>query len=268
MSETKRYFLGLAYDGTDFAGWQIQPDEHGSTVQATVEDKLSQLFANQVIRIHSSGRTDAGVHALEQTITFNPPERPLIPLPDLQRALNHMLPDSIRIRFAKEVSGDFHARYSTVGKAYTYVINRGCPNPFTSRYSWHLPRCTDLDGIRAAAEHLTGEHDFSAFTVNRKDIDDATRTIHRIDILEDEDILCLTFVGSGFLYKMVRSLVGALALAGTGELSGDEMSSLLAEKDRSKAPKTAPANGLFLVKVFYDEPTLHSFHLEEMPYRQ
>ena len=260
--EIKRIFLEVAYDGTEFSGWQIQPDK--PSVQERIEQKLSELYVNQMIRIHASGRTDSGVHAMAQAVTFDPPDYPQIPPENLKKALNNGLPDSISIRTAKfAATPDFHARYSAVGKAYTYVINRGEALPFNLRNSWHLPDCTDICEIRKAAEVLTGEHDFSSFTTSRKDIDNAVRTIYRIDILEEEDNLYLTFVGSGFLYKMVRSLVGAMVMVGNGKLKPANIAELLEYKDRSRAPKSAPPNGLFLMKVFYDDKSRKEWKLDQ-----
>ena len=224
-----RIFFKVAYDGTDYAGWQIQPDN--ISIQQLIEQRLEQLYVNQPVRIHSSGRTDAGVHAVGQTCTFDPPEAPHIPPENLQVALNNSLPQSIRIKGAKFAdSPDFHARYSAKGKAYTYLINRGELTPFNARYSWYLPVCTNLEYMRECAEILTGEHDFSAFTTSLKDIDNAVRTIYRVDLQEFGDFLSITFVGSGFLYKMVRNLVGMLVLAGEGEVDAKFAENLLKEK--------------------------------------
>jgi len=263
--EKKRIFFEVAYDGTDFAGWQIQPDK--MSVQQRIEDRLSQLYVNQPIRIHASGRTDSGVHAMAQAVTFDTPDYPLIPPANLQVALNNSLPDSISIRTAKFAeTADFHARYSAIGKVYTYLINRGEQLPVNARYSWHLPNCRDICEIRKAADILTGEHDFSSFTTSRKNIDNAVRTIYRIEIDEFGEFLCLSFVGSGFLYKMVRSLVGALVEVGSKELKSANIAEILEAKERAKAPKSAPANGLFLMKVFYEGDSLHNWKLEKLPF--
>ena len=254
----KRIFFEVAYDGTDFSGWQVQPDR--ISVQETIEKHLAEIYVNQPVRIHASGRTDAGVHAMGQTVTFDPPDRPEIPPENLMNALNNSLPDSITVRVAEFApSPDFHARYSAVGKAYTYFLNTAEKTPFNSRYSWHQPACTDICGIRKAADILTGTHDFSSFTTSRKDIDNAVRTLYRIDIDTCGDYLCLTFVGSGFLYKMIRGLTGALVLVGSGRLAVSDVADILKAEDRAKAPKGAPPNGLFLMKVFYDDEKLKSY---------
>ncbi|OGV55001.1 MAG: tRNA pseudouridine(38-40) synthase TruA [Lentisphaerae bacterium GWF2_50_93] len=259
-----RWFMEVAYDGTDYLGWQIQPD--GLTVQEVLEEKLGMIYANQLIRTESSGRTDAGVHALGQAVTFSAPCRPIVQDWKLYKALNRMLPQSIRIREAREVEEKFHARFSAAGKAYTYVINRGLPNPFSDRWSWNMGDFTDLCELRKSCDRLVGVHDFSSFTVDRKEIDDAVRTIFRIEIHEFGDLVCLTFVGDGFLYKMIRSLMGTLAFAGTGKIKADEVEEILQSRKRAAAHDTAPAQGLFLMKVFYDEESMKKFKLEKPPF--
>ena len=253
-----RIFFEVAYDGTDFAGWQIQPDK--MSVQQRIENRLSELYVNQPIRIHASGRTDAGVHAMAQAVTFDPPAHPEIPPKNLQTALNNSLPDSIIIRSTKFTdTPDFHARYSAVGKAYTYIINRGEALPFNLRNSWHLPDCRNICELRKAADIVTGTHDFSSFTNARKKIENAVRTIYRVDVEEEGDLLFLTFIGSGFLYKMVRTLVGAMVMVGSNQLEPAKIAKFLAAKDRSQLPRSAPPNGLFLMKVFYDKESLENW---------
>ncbi len=260
----KRIFFEVAYDGTDFAGWQVQPDR--ISIQQRIEERLAELYVNQPVRIHASGRTDSGVHAMGQAVTFDPPAKPQIPPKNLKLALNNSLPSSIVIRDARFApESDFHARYSAIGKAYTYVINRGENLPFNSRYSWHLPDCRDICELRKSASIFTGTHDFSSFTTSRNKIDNAERTIYRIDIDEFDNYLCLTFVGSGFLYKMVRGLTGALVTAGSGQIKSADFAGILKAKERAKAPKSAPPNGLFLMKVFYNETSIEEYKLEAVP---
>jgi tRNA pseudouridine38-40 synthase len=262
--KTIRWFMELSYDGTDFAGWQVQPN--AIAVQQVLDDKLSVIYANQIIRTESSGRTDAGVHALCQTVTFTAPERPIVQDWKLLKALNRMLPSTIRIREVREVEEKFHARFSTVGKAYTYVINRGTPSPFTDRWAWNMNDFTELCEVRKAVTYLVGEHDFSSFTVDRSAINDAVRKIFRIEIQEFGDFVCLTFVGEGFLYKMVRSLIGTLFFVGTGRITAEDVRRILESRNRISGYDTAPANGLFLVKVFYDEKSMNDFKLEKPPF--
>ncbi|MBQ9502042.1 MAG: tRNA pseudouridine(38-40) synthase TruA, partial [Lentisphaeria bacterium] len=161
---------------------------------------------------------------------------------------------------------EFHARYDTAGKAYTYVLNLGPESPFTGRYSWKPIHVMDVDKIRAAAQRLTGKHDYSSFVVERANIDDAVRTIFRIDVQEFGQFCCLTFVGDGFLYKMIRCLMGTLEAAGSGKLSPDDVTEILEAKDRSRAPETAPPRGLFLMKVFYDPSERDAYRLPGLPF--
>ncbi|MBN1864314.1 MAG: tRNA pseudouridine(38-40) synthase TruA [Victivallales bacterium] len=261
-----RMYLEVSYDGSDYGGWQRQPDVR--TVQEEIERRLSELYVNQPVVIHSSGRTDAGVHAVAQPVTFDVPEYPGIPPENLLQALNNSLPDSIRINcVGLAPSDDFHARFSAVGKAYCYIINRGDKTPFNSRYSWHVPGCIDDDAVRRGAGHLVGEHDFAAFTNSRKDDDGGTvRRIFRIDVREFGYYLAMTFVGGGFLYKMVRNMAGVLALVGSGTHKPEDVLGFLKCADRSELPKPAPARGLFLMKAFYSEEDLAGFQLNHLPF--
>lgn len=260
-----RIFFKVAYDGTDYAGWQIQPDN--VSIQELIENRLEQLYVNQPIRIHASGRTDSGVHSVGQTCTFDAPDAPHIPPENLQVALNNSLPEAIRIKEAKFTeTPDFHARYSAKGKAYTYIINKGEITPFNARYSWHLPNCKNMDEMGRCADLLTGEHDFSAFTTSRKNIEDAVRTIYRIEFKDFGNFSAITFIGSGFLYKMVRNIVGMLVSAGQGEIDAAFAEKLLKGRTRSEGPKAAPPNGLFLMQVFYDDDAWKSFDIEKLPF--
>jgi len=259
-----RIFFKVAYDGTDFSGWQVQPGR--LTVQGEIERVLAQLFVNQPIRIHSSGRTDAGVHAMGQSVTCDLPDAPVIPPVNIKKALNHSLPCSIRILECRFVDDDFHARFSAVGKSYSYIINRNLETPFTARYSWHQPLLRDLSSMTEACGVLTGTHDFAAFTTSRKDMDDTIRTIYKIDVEESGDFLSISFTGSGFLYKMVRNLTGLLVLIGQGLYSKDSVESILLSKTRSAAPKGAPPHGLFLMDVYYGKAELEDFKFDLLPF--
>jgi len=265
MGNPAKIRLTVAYDGTAYAGWQVQPEDHGPTIQGLIEDRLAQLYANQPMRLHGSGRTDAGVHALGQVAHFRPPERPLIPVAELPRILNGMLPGDIRIRAALPAPDDFHARYGAAGKAYAYVLHRGGADPFAERWSWRQPECTEVAAMRQAARRLTGRHDFSSFTVSRADIGDAERHLRSIAVRTFGDRLCLCFVGDGFLYKMVRSLTAALVEVGRGRLAPADVAQILSARDRAAAPATAPALGLFLVAVFYSPGEMAAFRLRHPP---
>ena len=262
----KRYLLEIAYDGGNYSGWQIQP--HCLAVQQVIQEHLTKMYDKQPIHLIGSSRTDAGVHAQNFAASFLAPEQPAIPKERLFKALNRRLPKDIKIHTITEVPLEFHARYDTCGKAYTYVLNLGEDSPFVGRYAWKPWRQMDVELIKLAAARLVGTHDYSSFVVERKEIEDAVRTIYRIDVQTIGNFCCITFVGNGFLYKMIRCLMGTLEAAGSGKLSPDAVSRILQAKDRSCAPETAPPNGLFLMKVFYNEADRENFRLTGLPFLQ
>ena len=242
--------MELSFDGTAYHGWQRQPN--GITVQQVIEEKLYRLFGErELIRIQGSSRTDAGVHALGMVCSFSAPPSPYIPDWKLKKAMNRLLPDDIRIRSAEVVNDGFNARFDALAKSYVYVVNTGDINPFGGRYSWHMEDMTEIDALREAVKHVEGRHDFSTFTVERGKIDDPVRTILRTEILTFGPLVCMYFLGTGFLYKMVRSMVGALMFVGRGRMTPDEFRGILLACDRAKCKDTAPARGLFLKQVFY-----------------
>lgn len=238
-----------AYDGTDFDGWQRQPG--GEAVQNYLERALSQIF-DQPIQLQGSGRTDAGVHARGQCFHFDAdwahaPEK-------LIRALHSILPTSLKIHSVKQVSEDFHARFSVTGKRYLYRYYLGRADPIDDRYVWacrDLP--LDVEAMQAAADILVGTHDFSAYSASHgKDSDPNTvKTVTRLQIKQSGKHLRLDAEGSGFLYRMVRSFAGALHSVGRGQLSPADIGEILASRQRTHRIVTAPAKGLFLDKVFY-----------------
>ncbi|MCQ2378148.1 MAG: tRNA pseudouridine(38-40) synthase TruA [Victivallaceae bacterium] len=260
----KRYRVVIAYDGTAYSGWQIQ--KHSLAIQEVIQKKLTNLYDRQEIHLVGCSRTDRGVHAQGFVASFLVPERPDIPPEKLMKAVNHQMPPEIKIRAIEEAPLDFNARFDTLGKAYTYVINNGPESPFLDRYAWHPIHRMDPEKIRAAAAMLTGTHDFSSFVVERREIDDAVRTIYRIEVQEFFPLIAVTFVGNGFLYKMIRCLMGTLEWAGAGKLSPADVKKILEAKNRLAAPETAPPNGLFLMRVFYDEASLQNFHLTQLPF--
>ncbi len=261
---SRRFLLEIAYDGTGYSGWQIQP--HCIAVQQRVQEALSRLYADLPIHLIGSSRTDAGVHAQGFAASYLVPTRPDIPADRVMRAVNRLLPIDIKLRSIREVPLEFHARYDALGKAYTYVLNLGDASPFTDRYTWRPKHRLDINQLRAATGVLIGTHDYSSFVVERSEIDDAVRTIYRIEVQEFGSFCCVTFVGNGFLYKMIRCLMGTLEAVGAGKLSVEQVRRILEAKNRSDAPETAPPNGLFLMKVFYDIKELNAFHLEGLPF--
>lgn len=259
----RNFRMELSFDGSGFHGWQIQPN--GISVQELVQGKISTLFGNYPVKLHGSSRTDAGVHALGFAASFKAPESPYIPDWKIKRALNKLLPRDVRILDVNYADDDFHARFSALAKAYTYVINTGDESPFSAKWSWHVPGCRNIENIKKAASFLPGTHDFSAFTVSRSEIDDPVRTIYRIDTESFGNFICITFLGDGFLYKMVRSIMGSLLKAGTEMLPPESLKELLDSKNRSLGAPTAPPHGLFLVKVFYKKEW-KDFHIEKPPF--
>lgn len=254
--------LVLAYDGTDFSGWQIQPGTE--TVQETLAKAIGRLTGENVLP-QGSGRTDAGVHALAQVASFIT-DSP-IPPENLTRALNDILPSSVRVLSACEMPAGFHARKSALAKTYRYRIFRAdvCP-PFLARYVWHYPYPLNEDAMRDAAGTVLGEHDFTSFAAvdperisPERNGNDArnnvaknnVRTIFSSTWQREGDELIYTVRGRGFLHHMVRNLVGTFLLVGRGVLSAEDIVRILQAQDRSRAGATAPASGLFLVNVEY-----------------
>ncbi len=249
-NRNRTFKLVLSYDGTAYHGWQRQPN--GITVQEVLEEKLSRLFGDIPIRVQGSSRTDSGVHALALCASFRAPESPYIPDWKVCKALNRLLPDDIRIRSAEVVPETFNARFSAKAKSYVYMVNTGDNNPFTSRYTWHMDDMTNLDELRKAIQVFIGEHDFTTFAVEAAKYDNPVRHILDARIVTFGPLVGFYFLGTGFLYKMVRSMAGALMFAGRGKLKAEDIREMLEAKNRLCCKDTAPARGLFLKKVFYE----------------
>ena len=245
--------LTLAYDGTDFSGWQVQP--RAATVQGTLASAIGRLTGENVLP-QGSGRTDAGVHALAQVATFATASS--VPTENFLKALNDLLPASIRILEVAEVPGEFHARKSAKAKTYRYRIFRpAICSPFLARYVWHFPYPLAEEAMAEAAGQVAGEHDFTSFAAvdpeRGKENGEASnvRTIFSSAIGREGDELVYTVRGSGFLHHMVRNLVGTFILVGKGTLEPRDLTRILSARDRSAAAATAPASGLVLVNVEY-----------------
>lgn len=236
-----------AYDGTGFEGWQSQA---GSTaVQDVIEARLAVIFKGQV-RIHGSGRTDAGVHAHAQVFHFDAPWRHG---PDkLLTALRVGLPGTVLIKSVKTAKPDFHARFQAKGKRYIYQLYLGNADPFIRPWCWQILHPLDLEKMETVAAVLRGTHDFRSFAAfNGTEREDTVRDLRRLDIVRSGRRVRITAESAGFLYKMVRSLVGALVAAGEGKLTPAQVRAILDAKQRTAQVFTAPPQGLFLDKVFY-----------------
>ncbi len=251
--------LTLAYDGTDFYGWQVQPER--ATIQGTLADAIERVASERVLP-QGSGRTDAGVHARAQVASFwlTAP----IPAANLLRALNRKLPESIRVLDTEPVPKDFHARHGARAKTYEYRLFRGeiCP-PWRARYAWALPWPLDLSRMQSAARLVMGTHDYTSFAASDPDL--ATRraesedvekvgnirTIFESDWREELSLLVYRVRGDGFLQHMVRNLVGTFVDVGRGRIAPQDLRRILEARSRSAAGATAPARGLFLDHVEY-----------------
>lgn len=245
--------LILAYDGSEFSGWQVQPD--AATVQGTLASAIGRITDEKVLP-QGSGRTDAGVHALAQVATFCTESS--VPATNFVKALNDILPPSIRVLEVSEVVVGFHARKSAKAKTYRYRINRApiC-SPFVARYVWHFPYPLDESAMEKAAATVIGEHDFTSFAAvdperGRGESEGSNvRTIMSSAWVRNGDEFIYTVRGGGFLHHMVRNLVGTFVLVGKGTLSVEDVQRILKARDRSAAGPTAPASGLCLVAVEY-----------------
>lgn len=238
----------VAYDGTSFSGYQVQPGKR--TVQGELEKVLEKLNKGTSIRVSASGRTDAGVHARGQVIHF---DTTLELEPDRwQIALNSLLPADIAIQQAEIAKQDFHARFDAVGKEYRYfLLPSNTRDPFQRNYAYQFPFGLDFPAMKEAIGHLTGAHDFTSFCSAKTEVEDRVRNLKEIEIFEENGLFVFRFVGDGFLYNMVRILTGTLLEVGTGRREARTMPELLERKDRTLAGKTAPGHGLYLWKVFY-----------------
>lgn len=253
--------LTVAYDGTDFYGWQVQPDR--MTIQGAMAEAIERVTGERVLP-QGSGRTDAGVHARGQAASFR--LEAAIPAENLQRALNRKLPESIRVLRAERAEAAFHARHSAKAKTYEYRIYRGeiCP-PWEARFAWALNWPLSVDRMEEAAGAVAGTHDFTSFAASDPDlatrraeaeVDETegpgnVRTIFESAWRREGDLLIYRVRGDGFLHHMVRNLVGTLVDAGRGAIEPGAMAGILDAKDRSEAGPTAPARGLFLDRVEY-----------------
>lgn len=240
--------IKVTYEGTRYQGWQKQESSE-NTIQGKLENLISRM-CNEEIAVQGSGRTDAGVHALGQIVNFHTSCN--MSTDEMLSYMNQYLPEDIAVVEIAEVSERFHSRLNAKGKRYSYrVWNSAIPNVFYRRYAYTVTEKLDIEAMRRAAQYFLGEHDFKSFTSTRKGKKSTVRRIDRIDIIKEGDLLTFTFEGNGFLYHMIRILVGTLLEVGTGERMSDSIPEILAAKNRETAGALVPGKGLLLEEVFY-----------------
>ena len=242
-----RVLLRVAYDGTNYHGWQRQ--ENAVTIESVLTEELSKVLQEDIELIGAS-RTDAGVHALGNVAVFD--TNTTIPAEKICFAVNQGLPPDIRVVESEEVAADFHPRYAECVKTYEYMIsNEKIYNPLNRLYSYGVYYPLDVEKMQAAAKHFIGEHDFAGFCSAGSQVKSTVRTIFDIQVESSGTEICIRVTGNGFLYNMVRILVGTLLKVNEGRLQVEDLDALIASKDRHRAGKTVSPCGLYLNKVFY-----------------
>ena len=248
----KRVMLKVAYDGTDYHGWQIQPNV--VTVESVLNETLSGLLKEE-IKVIGASRTDTGVHALGNIAVFDTNAR--IPADKISYALNQRLPEDIRIQLSKEVAPDFHPRHQNSKKTYEYkILNCAFPVPVYRLYSYFTYVKLDVEKMRQAASYLVGEHDFKSFCSTKTVAETTVRTIYDIRVEKSGELICVRVTGSGFLYNMVRIIAGTLIRVGRGFYTPERIKNILEAKERTADGVTAPPNGLVLVGSDYGNTDL------------
>lgn len=246
-----KFKLTIAYDGTNYEGWQVQ--KIGVGVQQKIEEAFQKIFPS-VRRIHSSSRTDTGVHARAMMAHVEIPEAEFkMPVRKLALAINAHLPEDIRVMRAVRCPASFHARFDATGKEYRYSIwNDAVMNPLLNRTAWHVPKDLDVKAMQKAAKHFIGRKDFKSLAANRDyEMENTVRRLSRVDVRKQGPLITIVIEGDGFLYKMCRAIAGTLAMVGHGKLKPVDVKKIIAEKDRRAGGVTAPAKGLVLWRVLY-----------------
>lgn len=244
-----RVQLTVAYDGTNYHGWQLQPN--GITIESVLNQALSDLLEENITVIGAS-RTDAGVHSLGNLAVFDTNTR--IPAEKISYALNQRLPEDIVIQESKEVAANFHPRRCSSRKTYEYkILNRQFPDPTRRRDTYFYHYGLDVEKMRKAAGFLVGEHDFKSFCSIHTSAETTVRTIYAIDVKKEEDVIAIRIEGSGFLYNMVRIIAGALVEVGNGKLEPETLKQILNQKARNAAGPTAPAHGLTMIGIVIED---------------
>ena len=243
----KRVKLTVAYDGTGYCGWQVQPN--GITVEEVLNKALRKLTGEE-ITVMGASRTDSGVHAMGNVAVFD--TNTSIPAERIAMALNQRLPEDITIVKSEEVPADFHPRYGDIKKTYEYhIVNTRMPMPTKRLYNYFVSYDLDIEKMREAAGYLVGEHDFVSFCNVRTDVENTVRTVYALDVLQQGDEITVRITGNGFLYNMVRIIVGTLIRVGRGFYEPEEVKEILEAKKRTAAGVTAPPQGLFLMEIEY-----------------
>lgn len=243
----KRLLLTVSYDGTAYHGWQVQPN--GITVQEVIQNALFEILQKKT-SVTGCSRTDAGVHAKEFCFHIDCDSE--IPTTAFTRGLSSRLPEDISVIDCVEVCDDFHARYSAKGKTYAYyILNSAKKDPFLSRYSWRIEQPLDIDKMNEFCKNIVGTHDFYAFSSSGRTVEDTVRTITECYVEKQGDMVVLKVSANGFLYNMVRIIVGTAVAVSQGKINPNDFPEILKEKMRDCAGMTAPAKGLFLEKVIY-----------------
>ncbi|HOX36783.1 MAG TPA: tRNA pseudouridine(38-40) synthase TruA [Candidatus Brocadiia bacterium] len=248
MTRQRNIKIVIEYDGTNYAGWQRQPD--AATIQQSIEDAILSVTGAHSDVI-GAGRTDAGVHAVGQVANFLTESG--IPPASFREALNANLPSDIAVLSAEDTDHAFHARFSATGKLYRYsIINRRPRSPMSRFHAWHVPLSLDAGAMRDAAQCLAGTHDFAAFQAVGRPVKSSVRNVRQAEVEADGDMIVFSIAANGFLYRMVRNIVGTLVLVGHGKLDLQDFKKVFESLDRKKAGMTAPPQGLCLVSVSYD----------------
>ena len=244
----KRVKLVVAYDGTNYHGWQVQ--DNGITIEEVLNRTLSELVQED-IKVIGASRTDAGVHACGNVAVFDTESR--IPGDKFSFALNQRLPEDIRIQESCEVDADFHPRYADTVKTYEYnILNRRFELPSKRLYAAFCYYPMDIERMNQAAAYLVGEHDFKSFCSAGAQVQTTVRTIYAVNVTKADDMVHIRITGNGFLYNMVRIIAGTLLQVGTGLMEPEQVKEILEARDRSKAGPTAVAKGLTLVEIRYE----------------
>lgn len=245
----KRVRMIISYDGTAYCGWQIQ--NNGITVEEIINRELTNLLGEEIAVIGAS-RTDSGVHAIGNVAVFDTETK--IPPEKISFALNQRLPEDIRIQKSEEVDANFHPRYCDSIKTYEYkILNRKFPDPLNRLYTHFVYMPLDVDKMKAAAAYLVGEHDFASFCSSKSQVKTTVRTVYTLEVSKMDDIIKIRISGNGFLYNMVRIIVGTLLKVGLGVYPPEHVETILEAKDRYQAGPKAPARGLTLIGISYQE---------------